>query len=293
MDMSTWYLQAGLAAVGGVFSLLWIFLYLKYGSKFKEYIVAVDTSQYLGRSIFFIGYGAVELFHFDLYGERAQAKKKLMAELYETDYVPFHYYTKIAAQFTYVLTLIPLSCLISAISGSVEVAVIGILVAVVFAVYFDEDIKSKVNTRHENMMADYPHMLSKLALLINAGLPLQEALKKTVEGKRGELYDVINDALQAMENGVPLILALKEMTDHADIPELKKFGTIVVQNMEKGSAGLGERLLEVSGGVWLERKSYARQMGEAASSKLMIPTMMIFLGILIMVIVPMFTSMNF
>ena len=42
---------------------------------------------------------------------------------------------------------------------------------------------------------------------------------------------------------------------------------------------------------WEEKKHRAKRKGEAASSKLMIPIMIMFVGILIMVIVPIFTNM--
>ena len=74
--------------------------------------------------------------------------------------------------------------------------------------------------------------------------------------------------------------AIKAFSDRCNILEIKKFSTTVLQNLEKGSEGLGGILAEMSNTIWMERSNKVRQMGEAASSKLMIPIMIIFIGIL-------------
>ena len=87
--------------------------------------------------------------------------------------------------------------------------------------------------------------------------------------------------------------AIKAFSDRCNILEIKKFSTTVLQNLEKGSEGLGGILAEMSNTIWMERSNKVRQMGEAASSKLMIPIMIIFIGILLMVMVPIFSSIGF
>ena len=48
----------------------------------------------------------------------------------------------------------------------------------------------------------------------------------------------------------------------------------------------------MSNEVWKARISNARELAEKASTKLLIPIMIIFCGILLMVIVPMFMGMQ-
>jgi tight adherence protein C len=44
--------------------------------------------------------------------------------------------------------------------------------------------------------------------------------------------------------------------------------------------------------VWSAKKHSVKRQGEKAASKLLIPIMLMFIGILIMVIVPIFTNMG-
>ena len=60
----------------------------------------------------------------------------------------------------------------------------------------------------------------------------------------------------------------------------------LIQNMEKGNQELAYFLDEMSREMWEEKKNLIKQKGEAAGTKLMVPTAMIFLGILVLIIVP-------
>ena len=137
-------------------------------------------------------------------------------------------------------------------------------------------------------------MLSQMVLLINAGMPLRDTLKKVSEGKEDIcLYKEIHILLNDINNSMSELEAIKAFSDRCNILEIKKFSTTVLQNLEKGSEGLGGILAEMSNTIWMERSNKVRQMGEAASSKLMIPIMIIFIGILLMVMVPIFSSIGF
>lgn len=133
-----------------------------------------------------------------------------------------------------------------------------------------------------------------MVLLINAGMPLRDTLKKVSEGKEDIcLYKEIHILLNDINNSMSELEAIKAFSDRCNILEIKKFSTTVLQNLEKGSEGLGGILAEMSNTIWMERSNKVRQMGEAASSKLMIPIMIIFIGILLMVMVPIFSSIGF
>ena len=66
----------------------------------------------------------------------------------------------------------------------------------------------------------------------------------------------------------------------------------MIQNMQKGNAEMSYFLKELSDEMWEEKKHLVKRKGEAAKSKLLIPTTMIFIGILIMVMVPAFLGMS-
>ena len=89
-------------------------------------------------------------------------------------------------------------------------------------------------------------------------------------------------------------------TGHANSTEdmLSRLETMVLQ----GAAGLpldairqqiaSSMLQAQSAEVWNLRKQNVRRQGEKAASKLMIPIFMMFFGILIMVIIPIFSNIG-
>lgn len=289
-----YYIRLYLTIASSVMVVIWLFLYFKYGGKFKENIQAVNKDVFFLPSLFFIGYGVIDLLRINIYGDRGQRRMKLLREIMPADEVAFYYYTTLASQITYVLTIVPFALLISAFSEDYIIALIGIALAVVLVFYMDYDTDSKVEKRRNELLSDFPHMLSQIVLLINAGMPLRDTLKKVSEGKEGlSLYKEINITLNDINNGMSEFEALKVFSDRCNLLEIKKFTTTILQNLEKGSSELGSILAEMSSTIWLERSNKVRQMGEAASSKLMIPIMIIFIGILLMVMVPIFSSISF
>lgn len=73
--------------------------------------------------------------------------------------------------------------------------------------------------------------------------------------------------------------------------ETTKLASAIIQNQSKGNAEIGALLRSMSHDAWQERRHHAKRDSEAANSKLMIPTMMLFIAILVMIMVP--VALNF
>ena len=93
-----------------------------------------------------------------------------------------------------------------------------------------------------------------------------------------------------MANGVPERKALSNMAERCGISEIRKFTSTLAQNLQKGSADTARSLVEMNTEIWVNRTSNVREEGEKASAKLLIPILLIFVGILAMVMVPMFAN---
>ena len=122
------------------------------------------------------------------------------------------------------------------------------------------DTDSKVEKRRSELLSDFPHMLSQMVLLINAGMPLRDTLKKVSEGKEDIcLYKEIHILLNDINNSMSELEAIKAFSDRCNILEIKKFSTTVLQNLEKEAKVLVEYLQKcqtLSG--WKEVIKYAR-----------------------------------
>lgn len=68
---------------------------------------------------------------------------------------------------------------------------------------------------------------------------------------------------------------------------------MMIQNLQKGSNEVVIFLRDMSAEAWEEKKHEVKRKGEKASSKLILPIGLVFFGVLILIIVPIFGSLKF
>ena len=142
------------------------------------------------------------------------------------------------------------------------------------------------------MLHDFSEVVSKLALLTNAGMILREAWEEVAFAGDSTIYVEMQTAVNEMNNGVAEIDAIYNFGTRCIIPEIKKFTSTIIQGVTKGNSELTAMLQEQSREVWQLKKQIVRREGEKAASKLLIPISIMFIGILIMIIVPIFTNLG-
>ena len=121
---------------------------------------------------------------------------------------------------------------------------------------------------------------------------LREAWEVTANAGEGIFYEEMQTAVAEMKNGVSEMEAIRRFGIRCMMPEIKKFSATVIQGIQKGNSELSSMLQAQSAEVWNLRKQNVRRQGEKAASKLMIPIFMMFFGILIMVIIPIFSNIG-
>ena len=72
----------------------------------------------------------------------------------------------------------------------------------------------------------------------------------------------------------------------------RKFGTLLSQNLRKGSKGLTDLLGREAEEAFEERKNLAKKLGEEAGTKLVIPLFLMLIIVFAIVIVPAFFSIS-
>lgn len=271
--------------------LLWLFLAMRYEEKFQEITSTIDGKEYQMSEILYIGFQVMELLRYDFKSDRARRKIKLMAEVYGKQYAEYHYYVLVGAQITYTLTatafILPLALLLN---EPVWVFV-GILLAGLFAWYVHENFRGKLASRRERLLFDFPKVLSKLTLLVNSGMLLREAWKLTAQQGNSILFQEMQKTSLQMDNGMYETAAYHDFGERCGVKEIRKFASMVIQGIEKGGADLTLFLREMSEEMWAEKKNLVKQRGERANAKLLIPTVLIFIGILTMIMAPVLTGL--
>lgn len=281
-----------LCAVGTVWVIGWYILYFQNRKRFQTEIGEVDGSEYFFKDLFFLGYGLTELLKIDFSAPYFQKKLYSLSEMFEPRMAKKIMATDLAAQLTYAVSFLPIGIFIAAIAGDPLLLGIAALLVAFLIVYVEYDKKSKLAKRHEVILHEFPHVLSQLALLMNAGMPLREALNLASRNGEGTLYQEISVLNDDIRNGMPEYEALGKFADRCGVDSVRKFANLIVQNVRKGSAELAGALMDLSAEVWRTRVSSVREEGEKAEAKLMLPILIIFGGIILMVVVPIFKNMS-
>ena len=243
--------------------------------------------------IYYIGFGFMELIHFDMNSKNARGKIKLISEIYGKQYGPYYFYILRGGQITFGIVLTLLMFMVTGVSGNFKLLIVGIVISAMMIWYLDELLNDKINSRRDELLRDYPGMLSKLTLLVNAGVPIREAWTKVASTNDGILYQEMKNTAIELSNGIQEIEAYKAFGERCSIKSLRKFSTMMIQNLQKGSSEVVVFLRDMSNEAWKEKKHEVKRKGEKASSKLIMPIGLIFLGVLILIIVPMFSSLKF
>lgn len=271
--------------------LLWLVLHLKYKNQFADVIEGIDPEEYQMPELFYIGFGFLELIHFNMQSDASRKKMKDISEIRGEKYAQYYYYVMQGAKATYFLTLLPVVLLLSGLSGEAMMVLLGMVICVLLVWYMDEQMKDKLSERREELLKDLPSMLSKMTLLINSGMIMKEAWEKVAVNGTGLLYEEMQYTVSEQQMGVTELESYENFAERCNVKEIRRFTSTLVQNLQKGNSEMTRFLKEMTDEMWELKKNQVRQQAEAANSKLLIPTAMIFIGILVMIMAPMIQSL--
>jgi len=152
--------------------------------------------------------------------------------------------------------------------------------------YYDRLIYEKADRHLEQIRRDFPDALTTMTLLVNAGMILDRAWRATAQSNSGLLYKEMQRTSVRIDNGVSRAAALREFADRCGDQFLDKVISALLQNLSKGNRELVAFLRRMSDESWNERKHSVRRKGETASARMLFPIVLTFIGILILVMVP-------
>lgn len=174
--------------------------------------------------------------------------------------------------------------------------VVGMVAFGIFALmgYLPYDsVGQTVNKRAEEIEREFPQVVSKMALLTVAGMEVNSAWKLAAASGTSTLYSEMKRVLVDLQNNVSPSEAYSKFILRCNNDYTTKLATSIIQNVSKGNAAIVELFKELNRESWLEHKHNARRMGEKIQSKLMVPTLLMFLGIIILIIVPVMSGFSF
>lgn len=277
--------------IGVVLTLLYCVIYLKNAAKYETWVAGVDDEVYSLKDVLVVGFAVIEMLKLNTRNVNEKKRRKL-TELYTDRYTEFYCIVDRAAVISYMMTFLPFAFLIGALMNSIAGTLLVGLLAVFMPIYTNMRIDDQIKTRREELLLDYPTVLSKMALMVNAGMMLREAWALVAESGSRKLYVEMRRASASIANGESEIRAYEDFGSACKINELKKFASIICQNVEKGNSELVQVMKQLSMEAWTTKKNIAISRGKNAETKLIIPVGITFVGVLAMILVPIVTNMS-
>ena len=176
---------------------------------------------------------------------------------------------------------------------------LGVTASVCLALKEREQEQIARKEREKCFMADYPDLVYELLILTGAGYSAKQAWKKLVERalsdpekRKRPLYLEMQKTLYQMETGTPEVRAYAEFGRRCGIRSYLKFASLLESSVSTGGKNLRKLLEQEVDHAFQMRIETARKSGEMISSKLLIPVFTMLMIVLVMVIAPVFLTLN-
>lgn len=172
--------------------------------------------------------------------------------------------------------------------------IIFLFLVIMYAIFHSryQKIDKERRLAKESILRDFPDLVHKLVLLLNAGLVPTTALSKITDDysssviERRILYEELFEIQKRVkETNHSIIVQLRDFSKRTGIRELMRFSTILAENINKGTA-LAEKLEAEVELLWLSRKKNAEEKGRLAETKLTMPLVILLLVLIIITISP-------
>lgn len=277
--------------LGCIFLLLWFVLYFT-SNQYTELFVNLDKKEHPLKELYGMGYAIMEKLSYKYKSKFDRKLRASLSVLYEEKYVEYYIRVIYAQSLTIALLIFLMSFILYGLSGEIIILLVCFMMSALSVYYFMTLSDKKIQKRSDELLNDFSEIVSKLALLINAGMIMREAWNEVAEGDEGTIYNEMKKACVEMDNGVSEVEAIRRFGIRCIIPEIKKFASTIIQGVEKGNKELAIMLQEQSSEIWDAKQQRVKRAGAKANTKLMIPMFIIFIGVLIMMIVPIFTNLG-
>ena len=153
--------------------------------------------------------------------------------------------------------------------------------------------KTKRKERQDQMMLDYSEVVSKLLILMGAGMSLKQSWntisarysdkRKKNEAPKRFIYEEMVYTNHEIQDGETELVAYQKFGERTEVGAYQRLVRILVQNVQIGSRGICQLLSQEAEDAMEERKALAKRMGEEAGTKMLFP-LLLMLGIVFAII---------
>lgn len=289
MNLKIW--DYVMIALGALNLLVWLIFYFK-GRKHNAMFEVLTEKEYPLKETYGLGYAVLETFKYKYKSRGDRKLRQQLDVLYGNKYCEYYLRVIHAQQVTLAFTMFVLAFCFYGLTSEPMAFIVGVVFAGLAYYYFGTVTSKRILKRSQELLHDFSDVVSKLALLTNAGMILKEAWQEVAATGEGVIYTEMRLSVDEMNNGASEVDAIYNFGTRCMIPEVKKFVSTIIQGLVKGNHELTLMMQAQSKEVWQLKKQLVRREGEKAASKLLIPICVMFLGILVMILIPIFTNLG-
>ena len=145
--------------------------------------------------------------------------------------------------------------------------IFSVIAGIVLFFAGDNDINKQMKARDEEMLMDYPEIISKIVLYVGAGMTVRMAWKKTASECSPALsshyaYREMLLTIHEMERGEGELAAYRHFANRCRLQQYVKFVSLLEQNVRLGASGFLGSLRKEAAEAQEERKAIAKRHGE-------------------------------
>lgn len=170
--------------------------------------------------------------------------------------------------------------------NQVLVLIAGILFIILFNFFLDKNQILLYKNKQEELKNNLPNFISRLILMLGAGINLRTSINYILKMSKGEIVDSFHVAHKYISNGYSESEAYNLVLNKTDDVLIRKFIASILQNLEKGGDDLESLLSLIKKESDEYKKTNTILKTQQANRKLLIPNLVIFTGIMLMVMLP-------
>ncbi len=179
--------------------------------------------------------------------------------------------------------------------NSLLILVLTIVGAAASYVLRDKELKKDIEKRQEQMLKDYPQLVSQLVLYLGAGMTVRNIFGKLSKdymktrdsgGAKRFVYEELVRTGRELASGASEAAAYERFGLRCGGQQYTKLSTLLAQNLRKGNSELLNVLNEESEKAFVERMDKVRKQGEEAGTKLLLPMILMLVIVMIIIMIP-------
>lgn len=285
------------AVISTLFFLIWIYLFIRYGKQYSGLLDDVDGKIFTLKDLYFLGLGSIDFYERIRQkkittSEKAIEKMKMLSEIFGKSKAELYYYITVAAKISLIITFVPIGLMLTCVIKSMLGLLCGALLAFILPYGVQSSINAALAEKKDAIISEFPKMVSKLTLLINAGMLVRRVWDEVANSNYEDaLYEEMRITSKDIQEGMSIERAMESFASRCGIKEIRKFSSIYVQAVNRGASESINSMKAMADEAWEQKKQLSKQKGEIASQKLLIPNMIMFVGIMMVVIIPMIATM--